>query len=396
MNASSATAGLPFNPRMLRWAREWRGRAVEEAAQKIGVSEDKLVSWEDGVATPTVRQARTLASYYERPFLEFFLVHTPDVPDLQSVPDFRLQRGAPDPKGDREIQAIQSWAEDARRDALDLFSIMGEPPPKVPDEFQASLQSSPEKAAITAREVLDFPISQQLNLRSQDRVGVSKIIRRAIEKMGVLVLKDSDLGKYGVRGLTIYTETLPVVIFGTESPTAQSFTLAHELGHIALSQSAISGPPSARDAQTTAQKAEKWCDEFAAAFLVPASSLMGRWAKPNQPNAKIGDDLLRQLANDFSVSPHAMLIRLIHLGYVEPDYYWQIKRPQFLQEEAEYKGGGRAKYYGSRFRNAFGDLYTGLVLDAWGSGRITNHNAAELLGTKSLNHLFDIREYFLS
>ena len=73
-----------------------------------------------------------------------------------------------------------------------------------------------------------------------------------------------------------------------------------------------------------------------------------------------------------------------------------MKRPEFLQQEREFKGGGRAKYYGTRYRSAHGDLYTGLVLEAWGEGQITNHNAAEFMGIKNLRHLNDIRDDFLS
>ena len=215
-----------------------------------------------------------------------------------------------------------------------------------------------------------------------------------MERLGILVLKESKLSKYGVRGLTLFDMPLPVVVFGAEAPTAQSFTLAHELGHIGLQQSAISGPPSAQGSASEAERSEKWCDEFAAAFLVPASALGQIWAKPNQPQPQIGDEHLRQLANTFAVSMHAMLIRLTNLGYVEKSYYWEIMRPKFLKQEEEFKGGGRPTYYASRFRSSYGDLYTSLVLEAWGSGRITNHNAAEFMGTKSLSHLFDIRDNF--
>jgi hypothetical protein len=89
-----------------------------------------------------------------------------------------------------------------------------------------------------------------------------------------------------------------------------------------------------------------------------------------------------------------MLIRLVDLGYVEADYYWNVKKPEFDKQEDRYKGGGRSEYYGSRYRAAQGDLYTGLVLEAWSSGRITNHNAAEFMGIKNLRHLDDVRDHF--
>lgn len=385
---------LPFNPSVLRWAREWRGRSVEEAAQKINVAEEKVLAWEVGEAVPTVRQARILASFYDRAFLEFFLSRIPNVVETRLAPDFRLHRTASDPRGDREVAMIQNWAEETRKSAVELFGMVADSVPALPEEINATLKTNPEWAASEARRLCGYPIEDQIGLGSAERGRVAKEIRRAIERLGILVLKDSRLGKYGVRGLTLFAQPLPVVIFGTEAPTAQAFTLAHELGHIFLQQSAISGPPAARDAQTEAEKSERWCDEFAGAFLIPAPALGNIWAKPNEPNPKIGDDALGQLANTFSVSRHAMLIRLVQLGYIESNYYWDIKRPEFMRQEAEFKGGGKAAYYGTRYRNSYGDTYTALVLDAWGTGRITNHNAAELMGIKNLAHLFDIRDNF--
>ncbi len=47
-----------------------------------------------------------------------------------------------------------------------------------------------------------------------------------------------------------------------------------------------------------------------------------------------------------------------------------------------------------RYRARQGDLYTGLVLEAWANDRITNHNAGEFMGIKNMNHLEDIRRHF--
>jgi hypothetical protein len=90
-----------------------------------------------------------------------------------------------------------------------------------------------------------------------------------------------------------------------------------------------------------------------------------------------------------------MLIRLVHLGYVQAAYYWDVKKAQFDEQDKK-KRFGRTKYYGSRFRASYGDLYTGLVIEAWTSGRITNHNAAEYMGIKNLAHLNDIRNAVLA
>ena len=120
-----------------------------------------------------------------------------------------------------------------------------------------------------------------------------------------------------------------------------------------------------------------------------------RWAKPNQPMPQVGDDTLDSLARAFRVSRHAMLIRLVDLGYVEADFYWNVKRPQFLQDEQKMRErGGVPLYYGTRYLNAQGELYTGLVLEAWGRGIITNDRASRFMGIKNPAHLEDIRREY--
>lgn len=89
-----------------------------------------------------------------------------------------------------------------------------------------------------------------------------------------------------------------------------------------------------------------------------------------------------------------MLVRLVNLGYVQSSFYWNTMRPIFQREEANFVAHGRPKYYGKRYVNSRGHFYTGLVLEAWGSGIISSHNAAEYMGINNLLHLNAIREEF--
>jgi Zn-dependent peptidase ImmA (M78 family)/transcriptional regulator with XRE-family HTH domain len=386
---------IPFNEKVLKWARERYGRSLDEAAKRVGVTPEKVKAWEDGEANPTVRQARILAAEYERPFLEFFSKTIPSVSEPTLIPDFRVHYDSAPSHEPFEIKQIQSWAETQRLNTLDLYEIVGEAPPEIPDTLSSSLSTPPKDAAARARKEINFLVSEQIGLKAADRDNVPKTLRTKLERKGTLVLKNSSLRKLRARGICIYYPVLPIIIFTGEAPSAQSFTMAHELAHICLKQSAISGPPPPRSVTTSSsQRIEEWCNEFAAAFLIPEDILSGMFKRPSHPTSSIDDNTLIQLAGQFSVSRHAMLIRLVKLGYVDADYYWQTKRPQFIQEESEYVGGGRSKYYGSRYRASSGDLYTGLVLEAWSAGRITNHNAAEFMGIKNIVHLESIRDNF--
>ena len=393
MNAEAAPR-LPYNGDILRWARLWRGKTVEEAAQRLQTKPENIVAWENDDGAPTVRQARMLAELYERSFLEFFLSAPPQLRESDLVPDYRLHRDAEHPS-ERELWHIQRWAEAKRLNALDLFAMLGEEPPIFPEKLAATVASNPERLAEQVRENAHFTIRQQFALKGNSKALLPSRIRSAFERLGVLVLRRTDLGNYGVRGISLAEFPLPTIVFGNEAPAGQSFTLAHEFGHVLLKQSAISGPPSARETDTKAKAVERWCDRFAAAFLIPASAIAERWAKPNEPMPRIGDDSLASLANAFRVSRHAMLIRLVDMGYVDADFYWNVKRREFLAQEAEFRArGGIPAYYGTRYLNRHGNLYTGLVLEAWSREAITNDRAARFLDIKNLAHLEDIRREF--
>ena len=392
----SADIPLPFNSAILRWARERLAISVAEAARKSNVSAAKLMQWESGEALPTTRQGRILAEAYNRHFLEFFASTPPVLPEVRLVPDFRPFSGHRKTEQDKvDLEAIQAWAEEMRENALALIDFIGERPPVLSSNLKFNRSDDVEIASTVIREVMSFPIYEQISLKSSNAYTLPAIIRRKIEQMGVLVLKKSSITKLGVRGVCLFADALPTIVFGNEAASAQAFTLMHELGHVLLGQSGISGAPRFGGGDTTGGRAiEGWCNRFAAAFLVPADALAAFTKRPDEPADDFRLDLLSDLSKAFSISRHAMLIRLVDLGYVKPNFYWTKMRPIFKKEEEEHKSFGRPSYYGKRYVSSRGEFYTGLVLEAWGRGQITAHNAAEFMGIDNLTHLVEIREDF--
>jgi hypothetical protein len=131
----------PLNPLMLKWAREWRGHTLEDAARRVNKKPEDIAAWErvvnsqDAVERPTVKQARSLADLYDRAFLEFFRSDPPPIKEPALVPDFRMHRRADKPGEARELKIIQGWAEAQRQNALDLYAELGDQPPMSPASF---------------------------------------------------------------------------------------------------------------------------------------------------------------------------------------------------------------------------------------------------------------------
>jgi Zn-dependent peptidase ImmA (M78 family)/DNA-binding XRE family transcriptional regulator len=387
----------PFNREVLRDARERVKLSTDSAAKGAGVTVEQIQKWEGGEAVPTVRQARKLANVYDVPFMELLSKDGLKIKELELVPDFRMHLGTEAPTEHYELLMIQSEAEETRLNALDLYGMLGMEPPVLSDNFYWALHEHAEVAATSVRAVLRLPIAEQLARKGNDKAKFISAFRDYLERAGIITMKNSSLAGLGARGMCLFASPLPVLIFSKEAPTAQAFTLAHELGHVTLKESGISGPIGSAPNKTRAKQVEDWCDAFAGAFLMPADEVARvLHPVPSRPESAIDDGKIATVANAFCVSRHAALVRLVELRYVTSRFYWEVKRPQFLQQEKDFKGGGRSEYYGSRYRSQRGDLYTGLVLDAWSNGIITNHNAAEFMGIKNIAHLDDIRSHFRS
>lgn len=383
---------VALNPSILRWARERRNISLEQASGHMNKSINEIQAWESGDKTPTVNQARELAKFYDRPFLDFLMEDIPNVYTPGEATDFRRHVTAEQNLSQIEITEVRTWIESMRQNTLDLFEETGESIPSLPSSLVAGLSEPPNLAARRIREAIGLTWDMQSGVPSDSEHKFPKILRELFEKNGILTLRSTRLSNYGIRGISVANMPLPTVVITSESPTAQAFSLAHELGHIVLRASGISG---FQLADPNNFPTEKWCDAFAANFLLPTDYLIQFFGqKPSTPASSVRDDLLNSAAKKFKVSPEVLLIHLVELKYVQATYYWDVKKPQFIEANANARHFGRAPYWASRYRNASGEMYTGLVLEAWATGKITNHGAAEFLGVKKANHLNDIRKNF--
>jgi hypothetical protein len=93
------------------------------------------------------------------------------------------------------------------------------------------------------------------------RLGVSGIVTRAMTEHGRLERHDG--------ATTIYVR-------GDTNPARRRFTVAHELGHLVLEDSDRDFV--AKRSWLRDDRVERFCDEFAAALILPRAWIIGQWA----------------------------------------------------------------------------------------------------------------------
>lgn len=258
-----------INPKILIWARETAGLAPAEAAQKLGIKASRLESFETGGEKPSRAALVKMAKHYRRPLVAFYL---PEIPregdhgrDFRTLPESvsRTDKGLADVVV-RNIHARQTVV----RASLE---VIGEAKPL---PFIGSMNRKNGVAAVVSsiEKTLGF---NRKTFRDSRGPGESfAYLRGLVENCGVFVLLIDNLGSWHTtvsaevfRGFALVDDVAPfVAVNANDSPSAWSFTLMHELAHLWIGASGVSGG-------RAEQSIEKFCNDVASEFLLPAKEV---------------------------------------------------------------------------------------------------------------------------
>jgi Zn-dependent peptidase ImmA (M78 family)/transcriptional regulator with XRE-family HTH domain len=368
-------------PKMLVWARKRAGYTVDQAAGRLRVAPERLAEWEAGSVRPTVKQLRRLGGIYGYPLAVFYLPEPPRGP--QPVRDHRRIWGE-EPEGlSPTLRKEIDIADDRRQLALELLSLQGEASPTF--RLRASLDEDPDPVAARFRSTLGISLDQQLAWH--ERYAGFNAWRDAIEEVGALVLQMTDVPIAEARGFSLADRPLPAVVANIkDSPRARSFTLIHELTHVALRESGVC-------TLDDAERVEVFCNHVAGAVLVPADALRGeRIVQEHGPEPEWADREIEALANRFSVSREVVLRRLLILGRTDQRFY-QRKRDEYTEQYREAEERRRQEEPTPRPipRDLIavarsGQFLSLLVLSSYAHGRITASDVADYFGIR-IKHL---------
>lgn len=367
-----AAPRIDVSPDVLVWARETMGLTRDAAARRLGMSDLDLHYLEEGADSPRVTDLRKMAKVYDRPFLVFFLPSPPDLED--SLPDFRTTPRQGERAWSPELHAAYRRVTNQREAAIELAELNDdEQPPTV--DVSLAVTDDPEEGGSHLRTWLKAPEAFE---EAEDSREIYNEWVSLVEDRGVIVAQVTGIAVDEMRGFSIAERPFPAIaINNKDAYAARSFTLLHELVHIALHNGGLCDlvdPPQA--IASDVERVERFCNEVAAAALAPLEMVLREPLvidAPRDHRWQYGE--LQQLARPYGISAETMLLRLVTLGRVSRDYYWEHRHALFQYTLADFKtksGGG--DYYRNTLR-ALGRRYISTV---WKAYQREDINAADL------------------
>ncbi len=317
---------VEIKPDMLRWARE-RANLTTKSLERYF---PKIERWEKGEAYPTLKQLEKLARTTHVPIGYLFLVEPPaekiPIPDFRTINQLKTQYPSPNLLEMIYIcQLRQDWYRNYAK-------AIGEEPPNFIGS--AKMTDSIEKTALRMRQTLGFELEARRDCPTWTD-ALRQFIAQA-DTSGILVMCSGvvlnnnrrRLDPEEFRGFALTDEYAPLVfINGADTKAAQMFTLAHELAHLWLGQSALSN---ASPARIPVHEVERWCNCVAAEMLVPLAVLKAELSSSEELT-----DGVSKLARRFKVSTLVILRRMYDAGEMTKDifnatYEAEVKRLRML------------------------------------------------------------------
>jgi Zn-dependent peptidase ImmA (M78 family) len=374
-------------PRVLAWARNSAGYSLDEAANKLQTSRDKLEAWESGTKPPSIAKVRKMVTVYKRPLHVFFLDEPPDDPpipnDFRRLPVDRLVHYEP------ALRFQVRAAYERRQIALDLAGDLDVKPARF--GLTGSIGEDAEALSERVRSFLAVSVPEQQRMH---RPGDNyRFWRSSLEAKDVLVFQFTGVRPKQMLGFSLSFDVLPVIAVNRKlKPNGRVFTLLHELTHLIVRESGICDLAEDHLGSPADQRTEVFANRLAAAVLLPKPAFLAETivTKRGGGQHEWSNDELESLANAYGVSEETVLRRLLTLGRTTQRFYAR-KRAEYQARYEQLEEQGREALDQDEFKrnrpqeviSDFGRFFTRLVLANYSQDRISLTDASKFLGVKA-------------
>ena len=364
---------VDVKPDLLRWACARAGFDTAEVAEHI----PQLPAWESGTSTPTLKQVERFARTVHVPVGYLFLQEPPveqvPIPDFRTVGNEYIGHPSPDLLETIYVcQQRQEWYRDYAR-------AMGET--ACPFVGAANVTQDVVTVAGQIRQTLGFDLDARRRMRTWEEA-----LRQFIEQTdeaGAMVMVNGVVGSNNhrkldpdeFRGFVLSDDLAPLVfINGSDTKSAQMFTLAHEIAHIWLGETGLSdiGPVG-----SPSNRIERWCNAVAAEVLVPLEALNDEYRQSGDLTGEVS-----RLARCFKVSTLVILRRVHDAGHLTQDELWTAYHDELERLLAIPRGSGGNFYWtqAARVSKRFASAVVSSALE----GRASFTESLRMLGIRKM------------
>lgn len=366
-------------PELIRWARERAGLPIAGLLRRF----PRLEAWESGAASPTLHQVEDFAKATHAPVGFLFLPEAPvenlPIPDFRTVSNARLGHPSPDLLDMVYVcQQRQEWYHDFAR------SVGEEPLPFV---GSARVDSEVEATATNIRQAVKLDLAERQQIPTWTE-ALRRFIGQA-DRLGILVMcsgvvlsnNHRRLDPEEFRGFAMTDDLAPLVfINGADTKSAQMFTLAHELAHIWLGQSAVSD---AQAAGVPEHVVESWCNRVAAELLVPLAVLREEYDESSDVQENV-----ERLARRFKVSTLVILRRIHDAAWLTREQLWDMYNEE-VQRLLDIPRGSGGNFYLTQAARVSKRFARALVMSTL-EGQTLHRDAFRMLGVSKLRTFHEL------
>ncbi len=383
-----------INPDILIWGRQTAGLSLDEAANKLGLrdtkavfAQDQLLLLETGEKEPSRAILLKMAKHYRRPLLAFYMTSPPQKgvrgSDFRTLPEASSQaENAVLDTMIRQIRARQNMVRALMEDEDDAERV----------NFIGSVNIDYGTDAVcdSIRTTLNFQLSEFRKIRTVE--NAFSYLRQNVEACGVFVILMGNLGSHHTtlsvevfRGFALSDALAPFVIINDQdAKSAWSFTLLHELVHLWLGETGVSG--SINDVAT-----ERFCNDVASELLLPSNelpSLMENWSENLTLNKAHIDDFARAR----NLSSSMVVYKLYRKNFIDKATWKAISkdyRDRWFLQRAQDRAASRNQDSGPSYymvrRHRLGTALLQFVNRTMAEGVLTTSKAGAILGVKPQN-----------
>jgi Zn-dependent peptidase ImmA (M78 family)/transcriptional regulator with XRE-family HTH domain len=373
---------MAFNPEVFRWARESAGLDPEAAAHAIGIVPASLVAIERGEKEPSRTTLAHMSKAYRRSLLAFYLPAPPRKGDRGE--DFRTVTAERTLEADSDVDAL---VRDLRARQSLVRAVLEDDEDVRPLEFVGSVTMDVGVQALARSVEQMLGVTRAQYRAEKDADSAFALLRERAEHAGVFVMLIGNLGSHhstipveAFRGFAIADRIAPfIVINDGDAKAAWSFTLLHELAHLWLGATGVSGG-------SPELKIERFCNDVAAEFLLSRADVQAIHLVGLEVDDQIA--VIADHANRWRVSRQMVAYSLYKAGRISLGAWktleagirarWAAER---RRDKDQAKGSGGPTYYVVR-RHRLGQAMLDFARRYTDTGALSPSKAAKVLGVR--------------